>query len=270
MMMATSSQAVVLQMRWAHGSQNPGTQRSSCQLASTPLGFVFQGHARSVWSSSCRHHVPAGASGMAANESLQLSSPTTCSRGALCQLSQHSVSCSGFLLPQQKLFLRCRRNRLSMAAPPTLGFPGTAVEPVCLPFSVSPSPGPSPPPVLSPGPAQALLTTTKASPPPQSCGIWGLVTDAAGANAPFSGGVLRVCSRRAGPVKLRVELWMDTSVFSLWAGTSEWCSKEKFYEVLRALWASPGDIWKLLPLSILYFLIEKTMFPFQPQKKVKC
>lgn len=61
---------------------------------------------------------------------IRLSSPygRTCSRGALCQLSQHSVYFSRFPPYRHKLFLRCKRNRLSMAVPPVLGFRGTALE----------------------------------------------------------------------------------------------------------------------------------------------
>lgn len=68
---------------------------------------------------------------------IRFSSPygTNCSRGALCQMSQHSMYFSGFPPYRHKLFLRCRRNRLSVAVSPALGFPGTALEPLHLPFS---------------------------------------------------------------------------------------------------------------------------------------
>lgn len=63
---------------------------------------------------------------------IRLSRPygTTCSREALCQLSQHSIYFSRFPPHRHKLFLRCRKNRLSVAVPPALGFPGTDLEPI--------------------------------------------------------------------------------------------------------------------------------------------
>lgn len=110
------------------------------------------------------------------------------------------------------LFLRWRRNRLSMAAPPMLDFLGTAMEPVYLPSSTSPSPSPLLLALLHL--SFFLLALPRHCSPPSRLHLHPKFVGFEGwsqmllEQIPFAGDVLRVCSRRAGPVELRAEFWM--------------------------------------------------------------